>query len=76
MTKGNCSCNNPLIDYAAKTLMDALPKIGEIGCNLLMSAVKTAVEIGACFIPGAGEAIDGGMSESIVVKFLTRLFEY
>ena len=76
MTKGNCSCNNPLIDYAARTLVDALPKIGEIGCNILMAAVKTAVEIGACFIPEAGEAIDGGMSESIVAKVFTASFEY
>ena len=36
----------------------------KIGCNILMSAVKLVAVVGSAAVPGAGEAIDGGISES------------
>ncbi|KAI6086086.1 glycoside hydrolase family 18 protein [Hypoxylon rubiginosum] len=56
-----CSCDNYLVNFLADTIIEALPIIAEIGCYLLMSSLKTVLDIGLDFIPGAGKALDAGL---------------
>ncbi|KAI0385605.1 glycoside hydrolase family 18 protein [Hypomontagnella monticulosa] len=56
-----CSCDNYLVNYIADTIIEALPIIAQIGCYIVMSALKTVLDIGLQFIPGVGKALDAGL---------------
>ncbi|KAI1772844.1 carbohydrate-binding module family 24 protein [Hypoxylon cercidicola] len=58
---GKCSCDNYLVNELADFVLEALPIIAEIGCYILMSSIKTILDIGLDFIPGAGKILDAGM---------------
>ncbi|KAM7198915.1 carbohydrate-binding module family 24 protein [Naviculisporaceae sp. PSN 640] len=62
---GKCSCDNMLLNEIADFVMEALPIIAQIGCYLLMSTLKSVVEIGLDFIPGAGRALSAGLDMAL-----------
>ncbi|KAF2137368.1 uncharacterized protein K452DRAFT_341097 [Aplosporella prunicola CBS 121167] len=57
---GNCTCQNSFIEWAGENVIKALPAVAEIGCELLTTSATAILDIGSLFIPGAGEAVDGG----------------
>lgn len=58
---GKCSCDNYLLNEIADLILEALPIIAQIGCYILMSSLKTVLDIGLDFIPGAGKILDAGL---------------
>ncbi|KAJ8121377.1 hypothetical protein ONZ43_g2151 [Nemania bipapillata] len=63
---GKCSCDNYLLNVIADTIIEALPIIAEIGCYIVMSALKTVLDIGLEFIPGVGKILDSGLDAAAV----------
>ncbi|KAF2141539.1 uncharacterized protein K452DRAFT_298254 [Aplosporella prunicola CBS 121167] len=61
VAQGNCSCNNAFLNEIAETVIEALPAIAEIGCELTMSALSVVLEVGEAIVPEVGETLDAGM---------------
>ncbi|OAA42196.1 glycoside hydrolase family 18 protein [Metarhizium rileyi] len=59
---GRCVCDDMLVNIIAETVIEAMPVIAATACFMLMSAVKTVVEVGVKFIPGVGRALDAGLN--------------
>ncbi|KAK8848573.1 chitinase [Apiospora arundinis] len=60
--KGKCSCDKMLVNVLAETVLEAMPKIAQIGCYMVMSTLKTVLDVGLNFIPGVGKAISAGLN--------------
>ncbi|KAM4066213.1 glycosyl hydrolases family 18 domain-containing protein [Hirsutella rhossiliensis] len=61
VVRGDCNCNNWLVNEFANVVLDAMPIIAQIGCYILMSAVHLVLDVGASFIPGVGKTLDAGL---------------
>ncbi|WQF85543.1 hypothetical protein CDEST_10557 [Colletotrichum destructivum] len=55
---GTCHCDNPLVNEIAEIVLEAMPKIAQIGCDVMMSTLKLLLDIGASYVPAVGQAID------------------
>ncbi|KAI9150678.1 Glucan 1,3-beta-glucosidase [Paramyrothecium foliicola] len=53
---GRCLCDEPLSNYLADTVIEALPVMAQIGCYIMMSALKLVIDIGL-EITGAGRVL-------------------
>ncbi|KAK4208461.1 hypothetical protein QBC37DRAFT_405251 [Rhypophila decipiens] len=62
---GKCSCDNMLLNQIADFVIEALPMIAQIGCYLLMSSLKSVIEIRLEFIPRAGQVLSAGLGKLI-----------
>ena len=67
ITTGYCICNDPIVNYMGDFFMKSLAEMGKsiekVMCPTLM-AFDLVVEVGSDAIPGVGEAITLGLSES------------
>ena len=74
ITTGYCICNDPIIKYMSDFFMKSLAEMGKsmekVMCPTLM-AFDLVVEVGSDAIPGVGEAITLGLSESNAKTTLT-----
>ncbi|KAH8679575.1 hypothetical protein BGZ60DRAFT_561138 [Tricladium varicosporioides] len=61
---GKCICDMPLADEIADLVIEALPAIAQIGCEILFKSLDLVLELGAMAIPGAAE-MDVGMRAAI-----------
>ncbi|KAH6851101.1 glycoside hydrolase family 18 protein [Chaetomium sp. MPI-CAGE-AT-0009] len=58
---GKCVCDNMLVNFFADAIIDALPVIAQIGCYVVMSALKLVLDVGLQAIPGVGKILDAGL---------------
>lgn len=70
---GNCNCDNWLVNYFADTIIEALPAIAQIGCTILMSALKLVIDIGTTlFAPG--RIITAGLDMALTAAELVNWY--
>ncbi|KAG8528378.1 uncharacterized protein KY384_007296 [Bacidia gigantensis] len=61
LMRGDCSCNNKFLNFVVHEVLEALPAIAEIGCNLLMAAFQFIVQL-ALQATGIGRVVDAAMA--------------
>jgi len=69
-THGKCMCDNMVLNFIGDKFIEMLPIIAQVGCYIVMSAVKLVVDIGLSAIPGVGRAIDAGLDAAITAAQL------
>jgi hypothetical protein len=79
---GECECDGvgkTLLDLAVKEIVQLLSFIDNILCAIMLTVLKTVVEVGIMFIPGVGEEVRihfiSGRAVDIwgVIFFLSRM---
>ncbi|KAL6351717.1 hypothetical protein LRP88_15008 [Fusarium phalaenopsidis] len=70
ITGGQCSCDNWLLNDMMDTFIEALPAIAQIGCFILMSALKLVIDVGLSIF--GGRALTAGVDMALTAAELTN----
>ncbi|RSL72579.1 hypothetical protein CEP53_000989 [Fusarium sp. AF-6] len=70
VTRGECSCDNWLANDMVDYFIEALPAIAQIGCFILMSALKLVIDVGLSNF--GGRSLTAGVGMALTAVELTN----
>ncbi|KAK2601575.1 hypothetical protein QQS21_004893 [Conoideocrella luteorostrata] len=72
---GTCSCNNPLVNFFFETFIEGMAAIAQIGCFIIMSTLKSILDIGLELFP-AGRVLSAGLDAvTNAVKLINHVYD-